>query len=323
MADSKCHFRRYNFPLEPIPVLTPSDPETENLIANMKPVVLKNTNLISSALKWDLDYLDENIGDGMFTVYESERHVFKYYDDAKYREYNLDFHPPAERYDMKFSEFSKKLRNSELGGKRMYLQQPLNDTVGKNIVVDFLDFNWKWICDIQKQNNWGPLTSNLLLVSSAGNVTPAHYDEQQNIFAQIRGFKRFILFPPEQYECFYPYPVFHPHDRQSQVDFENPDYNKFPKFQDAHGYEAILGPGDVLYLPMYWWHHVESAVDGGYTISVNFWYKSGPTGKVKYPLQASQKMAIMRNVEKMLVEALKDVNEVGPLLRSMVIGRYT
>lgn len=31
----------------------------------------------------------------------------------------------------------------------------------------------------------------------------------------------------------------------------------------------------------------------------------------------------MRNVEKMLLEALKDPAEVGPLLRSLVIGRYT
>lgn len=52
---------------------------------------------------------------------------------------------------------------------------------------------------------------------TAGNVTPAHYDEQQNFFAQIKGHKRCILFPPDQFECLYPYPVHHPCDRQSQV----------------------------------------------------------------------------------------------------------
>lgn len=50
-----------------------------------------------------------------------------------------------------------------------------------------------------------------------GNVTPAHYDEQQNFFAQIKGHKRCILFPPDQFEYLYPYPVHHPCDRQSQV----------------------------------------------------------------------------------------------------------
>lgn len=50
-----------------------------------------------------------------------------------------------------------------------------------------------------------------------GNVTPCHYDEQQNMFACIRGYKRFILFPPSQFESLYPHPVHHPYDRQSQV----------------------------------------------------------------------------------------------------------
>ena len=31
----------------------------------------------------------------------------------------------------------------------------------------------------------------------------------------------------------------------------------------------------------------------------------------------------MRNVEKMLLEALREPAEVGPLLRSLVLGRYT
>jgi hypothetical protein len=58
-----------------------------------------------------------------------------------------------------------------------------------------------------------------------------------------------------------------------QVDFERPDYARFPKFREARGQEAIVGPGDVLYIPIYWWHHIESVMRGGYTISINFWYK--------------------------------------------------
>lgn len=74
---------------------------------------------------------------------------------------------------------------------------------------------------------------------------------------------------------------------------------------------------------MYWWHHIESLPDLGHTVSVNFWYKGGPTESVEYPLKPRQKLAVMRNVEKMLLEALKDPAEVGPLLRSLVLGRYT
>lgn len=50
------------------------------------------------------------------------------------------------------------------------MQQTLNDTVGKKIVVDFLGFNWNWINKQQAKRNWGPLTSNLLLVGMEGEV---------------------------------------------------------------------------------------------------------------------------------------------------------
>ncbi|KAG8276575.1 Hypoxia-inducible factor 1-alpha inhibitor [Homalodisca vitripennis] len=204
-----------------------------------------------------------------------------------------------------------------------YLQQMLNNTMGQGIVEDFLQFRWDWINDKQKKHSWGPLTFNLLLVGMEGNVTPCHYDEQQNLFAQIRGFKRCILFPPEQFECFYPHPVHHPYDRQSQVDFDEPDHTRFPRFAEARGQEAVVGPGDVLYIPQFWWHHIECLMRGGYTVSVNFWYKAGPNGQVTYPLKGHQKVAIMRNIEKMLAEALHDPSEVGPLLRALTLGRYT
>ena len=50
----------------------------------------------------------------------------------------------------------------------IYLQQSLNDTVGPAVVRDFVQFNWKWVTDQQKELCWGPLTSNLLLISEEG-----------------------------------------------------------------------------------------------------------------------------------------------------------
>lgn len=51
---------------------------------------------------------------------------------------------------------------------RLYLQQTLNDTVGRKIVVDFLGFNWNWINRQQAKRGWGQLTSNLLLIGMEG-----------------------------------------------------------------------------------------------------------------------------------------------------------
>lgn len=126
-----------------------------------------------------------------------------------------------------------------------------------------------------------------------------------------------------------------------QVDFDRPNYTRFPKYKDAKGCEAVVGPGDVLYIPIYWWHHVESVMRGGPTITINFWYKvctyllcqkvvlhyffvqAGPNVNISYPLKAHQKVAIMRNIEKMLFEVLRDPKEIPPLLRAMVLGRFT
>ncbi|KAI5732707.1 hypothetical protein M8J76_003276 [Diaphorina citri] len=275
-------FRKYNIPLEQVPRLSFDDPRVDEYIGDMKPVLITGSNLIQSAMKWDLEYISEHMPNSNLTVIISKDHNFK-----------------------------------------LYLQQVLDSSVGPQLVQDFLHFNWDWAKNKQKIHGWGPLTSNLLLISMEGNVTPCHYDEQQNLFVGIRGFKRCILFPPEQFDCLYPPPVSHPHDRQSQVDFENPDLQRFPRFREAKGMEAVVGPGDILYIPLYWWHHIESKQKEDYTVSLNFWYKTKPTGDIEYPLKGHQKVAILRNIEKMVAEALQNQEEVSHLMRALVLGRYT
>lgn len=318
--------RKYDLHLEQIPRLDHNDPMIDDFIKEIKPFIITGCKLVKPAEKWTLNYLEKTMGNNDFTVYLSRDHKFKYYDTKKIgncKDNKTEFSPPMIKVDMKFPEFTRRLREWKRGEDRMYLQQSLNSTVGSEIVHDFIQFDWDFCNGKQKKHNWGSLTSNLVLVAQEGNVTPCHYDEQENLFAQVQGYKRFILFPPEQFDCLYPYPVHHPHDRQSQVDFDQPDYAKFPKFKDARGFEGVVGPGEVLYIPIYWWHHVESLMRGGPTISITFWYKAGPTGQISYPLKDHQKVAIMRNIEKMLLEALQDSREVGPLLRALVLGRYT
>ncbi|XP_070544125.1 hypoxia-inducible factor 1-alpha inhibitor-like [Ptychodera flava] len=314
--------KQYGFKTEQIPKLPVDHPKVEELIAAEEPVVITGTHLVDSALKWELNYLRDNMGQAPFNVYVAKSPKFMYFDEKKAR-LCKDFRPPSRRVEMGMAEFMDRLQNMSADSERLYLQQTLSEGVGEQIVSDFIGFNWAWVMDQQKKNGWGPLTSNLLLIGMEGNITPSHYDEQQNFFAQVKGYKRCILHHPSQFGCLYPYPVSHPCDRQSQVDFDNPDYERFPGFREAYGKEAIVGPGDVLYIPMYWWHQIESVPKGGITTSVNFWFKSGPTPReITYPLKAQQKVAIMRNIEKMLGEALGDPKEVGVLLQTMVSGRY-
>lgn len=215
-------------------------------------MVLTGTNLVNSALHWDLNYLKDNIGNSLFTVYQSKNRYFRYYEPRKIPQHK-DFKPPTLQAEMNFSEFVDKLKECQKTGiHKLYLQQLLFQNIGERIIKDFISFNWDWINQQKNLNRWGPLSSNLLLIAMAGNITSVHYDEQQNFLAQVRGRKRCLLFSPEQFECLYPYPIHHPHDRQSQVNLENLNLKKFPKSADLEGMQAILEPGDVLYIPVYW-----------------------------------------------------------------------
>ena len=178
--------------------------------------MLTNSDIIATALKWDLNYLRENIGPGNFSVYSSKTSKFMYFDDKRAKDWP-NFVPPTERHEMKFEEFFERIANFRSSDTRIYLQQMLNDSVGKNIVKDFLGFKWNWLTAVQRKMKWGTLTSNLLLIGLPGNITPVHYDEQQNFFCQVSGYKRIILFHPDQFKCLYPFPLYHPCDRQSQV----------------------------------------------------------------------------------------------------------
>ena len=58
-----------------------------------------------------------------------------------------------------------------------------------------------------------------------------------------------------------------------QVELEDPDYKRFPRLRDLHGFETLVGPGDLIYIPNCWWHQVETLTEN--SVSVTFWYKVG------------------------------------------------
>lgn len=107
-------------------------------------------------------------------------------------------------------------------------------------------------------------------------VTPAHFDESENIACVVAGTRRFTLFPPGQVGNLYigpldyaptPTPI-------SMVDFNAPDFDRFPRFAEAldAALVANLAPGDAIYIPSLWWHHVRSSAP--LSILVNYWWKT-------------------------------------------------
>jgi hypothetical protein len=108
-------------------------------------------------------------------------------------------------------------------------------------------------------------------------TTPAHFDESYNLACVVSGARRFTLFPPGQVDNLYIGPLdFAPTPTPiSMVNFRDPDYAQHPRFREAlqHALVADLLPGDALYIPTLWWHHVQST--GPLNMMVNYWWKNG------------------------------------------------
>jgi hypothetical protein len=105
-------------------------------------------------------------------------------------------------------------------------------------------------------------------------TTPTHLDEWSNIGCVVAGRRRFTLFPPEQIANLYIGPLdYAPTGApMSLVSLHDPDLTRFPKFERAlaAAVSAELGPGDAIFIPALWWHHVESLEP--FNMLVNYWW---------------------------------------------------
>ncbi|WP_230480718.1 cupin-like domain-containing protein [Sphingomonas sp. Leaf21] len=106
----------------------------------------------------------------------------------------------------------------------------------------------------------------------------AHNDVPNNLAVCAVGRRRFTLFPREQFANLYLGPVDNtPAGRAvSMVDFHQPDLDRHPRFAEAMAVAQIaeLGPGDAVYIPALWWHHVEGIED--FNVLVNYWWRDAP-----------------------------------------------
>src|SRR5665811_2323232 len=102
------------------------------------------------------------------------------------------------------------------------------------------------------------------------------------LHTQFAGRKRVLLFRHEEQHKLYRKPF----EVLSLADFSNynqnsgnPDYEKFPALKYANGYELILEPGDTLFMPAGYWHHMEY-LDSGFALSLRA-LQSSIAGKAK------------------------------------------
>ena len=132
-----------------------------------------------------------------------------------------------------------------------------------------------------------------------GSITHLHFDIDLShiLHTQFGGRKRVLMFPYTEQHKLYRKPF----EVLSLADFSNyyeqdgkPDYERFPALKLANGLDFILEPGDTLFMPAGYWHHMEY-LDSGFAMSLRALQPS-LSGKLK----GAWSLIGMRNIDTLM-----------------------
>jgi len=211
-----------------------------------RPVILEGLMDDWKAMKlWTGDYLKSVAGDRIIEVMTDRK------TDPKY-EVNAQKH----RTEMRFADYihmvySGRVTNDYyMVANNAFFQRP-ETRVLLNDCVPFSEYLDPEVGARQCFFWFGP----------KGTVTPLHHDTSNILIAQVTGHKRFLVIPASQWDH-----VYNSSGVFSDVDCERPDLSRHPKFREATVIDVVMGPGEVLFMPVGWWHHVR-ALDISMTVS--------------------------------------------------------
>lgn len=110
----------------------------------------------------------------------------------------------------------------------------------------------------------------VLLFLGCDTCMPLHYHgTTEAMLCQLYGEKEVTLFGPSEWSRLYPRPWFGHAPLFSQVDGSKPDLGRFPRYDDAEGLRFTLHPGEILFIPVHWWHLTR--VEGFQVSVTQFW----------------------------------------------------
>ncbi|WQF81475.1 Putative JmjC domain, methyltransferase Ppm1/Ppm2/Tcmp, rmlC-like jelly roll [Colletotrichum destructivum] len=218
-----------------------------------KPVVIEGSDIGSCKSIWSANYLVNNVGpERKVSVHESATE-------------KMDFNAKNFRYVTKdFGDFVREAQE----GKRLYLRALSKDepsNLPTQLAADYpslaKDFALPPQLGFVDQNAF----SSVLRISGPVNMW-LHYDVMANVYAQVVGSKRLILFPPSDVSHF----AFAPGASSSSVDvFSSLDAGSL---RGVHPHEAAVQPGDILFLPPLWLHTATPTSE--LSVAVNIFFRN-------------------------------------------------
>ncbi len=210
----------------------------EQYYAANRPVILCNLmNDWKALTKWTPEYLKSTCGN-MNVEIQSRRESSKVF----------EIKSEAHRQSMAFCDFVDLVyKPGETNDHYMTARNGFFQRAGATNLLDDIKGFPEYL-QMDAPGEWM-----FLWFGPKGTITPLHHDELNIFLAQVVGRKHVKLVPPAELDLVYNhYAVY------SQVDCENPDYERFPKFKEATVIDVCLNPGEVLFIPAGWWHHVRS-----------------------------------------------------------------
>ncbi len=229
-------------PVNSISGISPKD-FVRDYLNKGQPVIIKDFISKDSPCwqKWSYDYFKEIAGNEQVDIYgreeESQNHAAS---------------PPVGR--MSFGEYLDKIR-TEPTELRLFLfnLMKIRPELKKDVIYNDVTGG--------KVVQWLPY----MFFGGEGSATRNHFDiDMSHVFiSQFQGTKRIWVFPNNQSDLMYKLPYnFH-----SIANLKTSSHEKYPALKLLEGYEALIHPGDTLYMPAGWWHYIQYETEG-YSISV-------------------------------------------------------
>ena len=200
------------------------------------PVVLTDVAHEWDAIKkWSPIYLGDVLGDAVVEVMTGRDADPHYEVNSRQHKTSMPF-----RHYLRDVASASYSDNTYLVGNNRLLDAPAATPLWEDFSIDrrYLD----------DSNARGKV---FLWFGPAGTITPLHHDLANALFVQVYGRKVMRLISPLRSHCVYNnYAVY------SEVDAAKPDLARHPKFERAHQLTVVIKPGQALFLPVGWWHHV-------------------------------------------------------------------
>lgn len=194
---------------------------------------------------------------------------------------------------------TKEIRLREFFEDEKYLSDPRTwNRIVSNIRTSPADVNMILGFDAEKLFDYRrAMNAANLWISHRGVFTQSHFDELENFNIALEGRKRFVLAPPGSWE-YYPRSLVRGFgDKSRAFDFDEVDPRRFPRLVPklARRREVILEPGQMLYLPLGWWHQAESLDE--MNINMNFWLRDPKILRRPYVLGVALYTAAYRKLK--------------------------